>query len=681
MKYRIVYTFVLICSLIFSVTAQYENPDGQIHSVIIEKDRIYTENYAKEYSFRNSEQPSEHFDQRGAFTLSIIADFTMAYVWIYNSLGINNFISVDDSIFVTDLPAGTYHVFTGCVPSEAQHTIIILDSVELNSPTQIRISKEDARFSIIYQLVRENFDPLRINTVAFYFFNNILNEGLRIAHRNFDSTAFVFRYNKISDYFKGEWAVKGKQLANQGNLYLLNNEFKDFGKDTVIINDPANFAYADFNYHLPDSVEQNYQIELFTFMPDFHFLGIYDPYYNYPVQQRVYQDTSADLELNTSIFWQGLNAFNILHNFINTAEIRIGQTKVNGFFYGERQAPSFVISENKNVEIGLTPAYWFGKFINENDTIKIRSPYGKWEYLFLSQANDVLRHYPINYRLYRNNILIQDGQFNMLFGPVALRLGFDINDLTIPISPDSYKLVITDNQDEVAGLAGISRVTAEFDLTLSDKNPPNIILFQILSDGELANALDSTKTNKVRFILEDNQQVGLVNLYYTAFNDTLWQEVSLVYIDPYWEAQIPSLLPGYYSLKLVTSDLQSNSITCEMMPAFQMDEVSPIDQHIVKTMPGKFQLFQNYPNPFNPTTTIAYQLPERSRVTLEIYDITGRQVKTLINEVQLAGNYQITWDGADENRIAVSSGVYIYRISVGTGSRQYKSSKKMLLLR
>ena len=49
MKYRIVYTFVLICSLIFSVTAQYENPDGQIHSVIIEKDRIYTENYAKEY--------------------------------------------------------------------------------------------------------------------------------------------------------------------------------------------------------------------------------------------------------------------------------------------------------------------------------------------------------------------------------------------------------------------------------------------------------------------------------------------------------------------------------------------------------------------------------------------------------------------------------------------------------
>ncbi len=466
-------------------------------------------------------------------------------------------------------------------------------------------------------------------------------------------------------------------MANQGNLYLLNNEFKDFGKDTVIINDPGNFAYADFNYHLPDSVEQNYQIELFTFMPDFHFLGIYDPYYNYPVQQRVYQDTSAYLELNSSIFWQGLNVFNILHNFINTAEIRIGQNKVNGFFYGERQAPSFVISENKNVQIGLTPAYWFGKFVNENDTVKIRSPYGKWEYLFLSQANDVLRHYPIDYRLYRNNILIQDGQFNLLFGPVALRLGFDINDLTIPISPDSYKLVITDNQDEVAGLAGISRVTAEFDLTLSDKNPPNIILFQILSEGVLSNVLDSAKTNIVRFILEDNQQVGSVSLHYSTLNDTLWQEISLDYNDPYWEAQIPSLLLGYYSFKLVASDLQGNSIKCEMMPAFRMDDVSAINQPVVKTMPHKFQLFQNYPNPFNPSTTIAYQLPERSHVKLAIYDITSRQVRTLVDEVQLAGNYRTAWDGTDEYGRSVSSGVYISVLEAG----KYKQTKKLILLK
>jgi hypothetical protein len=112
-----------------------------------------------------------------------------------------------------------------------------------------------------------------------------------------------------------------------------------------------------------------------------------------------------------------------------------------------------------------------------------------------------------------------------------------------------------------------------------------------------------------------------------------------------------------------------------------MDEVSVIDRPVAKTIPDKFQLFQNYPNPFNPSTTIAYQLPERKRVKLAIYDITGRQVRTLVDEVQLAGNYQTTWNGTDQSGNVVSSGVYVYRLIVRAGSNQYESAKKMLLLR
>ena len=89
-------------------------------------------------------------------------------------------------------------------------------------------------------------------------------------------------------------------------------------------------------------------------------------------------------------------------------------------------------------------------------------------------------------------------------------------------------------------------------------------------------------------------------------------------------------------------------------------------------IPEEFALHNNYPNPFNPITTIRYDLPQESDVTLTIYDITGRMVQTLVNESQQAGMKQIIWNVAD-----VSSGVYIYRIQAGG----FTQTRKMILLK
>ena len=88
--------------------------------------------------------------------------------------------------------------------------------------------------------------------------------------------------------------------------------------------------------------------------------------------------------------------------------------------------------------------------------------------------------------------------------------------------------------------------------------------------------------------------------------------------------------------------------------------------------PSVFSLSQNYPNPFNPTTTISYQLPENSFVTLKVYDILGREVATLLNEYKPAGKYEV-----DFNAAALPSGVYFYQIKAGN----YTAIKKMILLR
>jgi nitrous oxidase accessory protein NosD len=94
-------------------------------------------------------------------------------------------------------------------------------------------------------------------------------------------------------------------------------------------------------------------------------------------------------------------------------------------------------------------------------------------------------------------------------------------------------------------------------------------------------------------------------------------------------------------------------------------------------LPTTYGIAQNYPNPFNPTTTIAYQVPEVTHVTVEVYNVLGERVATLVDEQQAAGYYTVEWNGKDGGQRTVSSGVYYYRMSAG----QFTSIKKMLLVK
>jgi hypothetical protein len=99
-------------------------------------------------------------------------------------------------------------------------------------------------------------------------------------------------------------------------------------------------------------------------------------------------------------------------------------------------------------------------------------------------------------------------------------------------------------------------------------------------------------------------------------------------------------------------------------------------------LPKSFQLSQNYPNPFNPSTRINYSLPFDSRVTLEVYNITGERIGQIVNEEQSAGYYTVNFSSSALNR-SIASGVYIYKINAvdnATGN-VFTSIKKMMLLK
>ena len=89
----------------------------------------------------------------------------------------------------------------------------------------------------------------------------------------------------------------------------------------------------------------------------------------------------------------------------------------------------------------------------------------------------------------------------------------------------------------------------------------------------------------------------------------------------------------------------------------------------------------NYPNPFNPVTNIAFSLGEPGHVTLEVYNVKGEKVRTLVDAVLPADNHVITWNSVDDNNKSVSSGVYIYKMISEGNSGEYTSTKKMILLK
>ena len=92
----------------------------------------------------------------------------------------------------------------------------------------------------------------------------------------------------------------------------------------------------------------------------------------------------------------------------------------------------------------------------------------------------------------------------------------------------------------------------------------------------------------------------------------------------------------------------------------------------IASLPTEFALAQNFPNPFNPATKINYDIPASNYVTLKVYDLTGREIMTLVNENQTAGRYSATFNGAN-----LASGMYFYKITAGS----FTSVKKMVLIK
>ena len=167
----------------------------------------------------------------------------------------------------------------------------------------------------------------------------------------------------------------------------------------------------------------------------------------------------------------------------------------------------------------------------------------------------------------------------------------------------------------------------------------------------------------IRFIVPSNDN-SIANMYKVPYH----------HIEDYMHTAGVELISGTWNI--IATDGKYD-VSATNGPFTLTIDGSKLNVNNSEPIPKTFALHANYPNPFNPTTIISYDLPEQAQVTLGIYDLLGKQIKTLVNQSQDAGNKIAVWDGSDEFGRPVSAGVYLYQIQAD----DFSQTRKMLLLK
>ncbi len=152
-------------------------------------------------------------------------------------------------------------------------------------------------------------------------------------------------------------------------------------------------------------------------------------------------------------------------------------------------------------------------------------------------------------------------------------------------------------------------------------------------------------------------------------------DTSYTYWDPSLDDSVNYTLRSFVKTGSTTA---SGLTDVTFLPTMSQKSKAKIIAQITETdLPKEFRLNQNYPNPFNPTTSITFALPKNSFVNVKVYDMLGREVRTLLSSDMPAGNHGVQWKGDDNGGHFVSSGTYIYRITTDN----FVSTKKMILMK
>ena len=251
------------------------------------------------------------------------------------------------------------------------------------------------------------------------------------------------------------------------------------------------------------------------------------------------------------------------------------------------------------------------------------------------------------------------------------------------ISNNAYVYtVITKSTDKHSGLYAVKGEVVNFD---SSSIPP-MLYSGTNGEGFNVNQRYAFLSGYYKFSSENGDVFSAVIIFYNnnipiAAKDTILNP-SAEYIQfsipiKYSKIDIPDRCTIQFQIHDPTDTIPANIGSYFVLDDVQLTGNVSTGIKDVARVPDGFNVYQNYPNPFNPSTTIRYLIPEANNVIVDIYDINGGLINNLVNQKQIAGVYEVTWDGKNKAGLPVVSGVYLYKVQTGSFSKM----SKMILIK
>ncbi len=249
----------------------------------------------------------------------------------------------------------------------------------------------------------------------------------------------------------------------------------------------------------------------------------------------------------------------------------------------------------------------------------------------------------------------------------------DNNNIYIAPTEDTYTVLLAD-----AGANGLLVDNDNNRLLYTDDTPTT---GSAISAIDLTTKTSATLINNPNFQWLDGLTVDHQGNYYVS----CWSQPNAVYrYDPNFTSSVlasdghngvdhsgaADIFYDQVNNILAVPNFTANTV--DFIPFAQLSAIGEIT-----SIPSKFQLHQNFPNPFNPTTTIFYDVSKESNVKVTVFDLLGREIIKLIDQIEPIGTRSINWDGRDYIGNLVKAGVYIYRIE----AERFIQTKKMVLLK
>ncbi|MHC4397448.1 MAG: S8 family serine peptidase [Planctomycetota bacterium] len=505
-------------------------------------------------------------------------------VSVYNKIDKHFKVYPNSTSTTLVIPQGNYDLM---VFFDYFSTVVLRENIDVIDNTTLTVSSTEAVHDLFFDLVDYAGNPLVNNTAILWYctHNSGLSNGVYTTLGTVLRYAGNLKFSDMSENYTFEWSASDMTRNHTVTHELGAKITEGIYSDIDFSNTADEYRAIEYTYEVDQAVDDMFILHFLHHAWSRSMIGLasynrYDPpltrdidgqfrrmFYIKPFESADYSTSSYSSEWICDYTGDGEFDYRMEVMLYQTALFSaVVNQPVKGLYFPEFDNPVFSTTDVDHITVGMGPHYWFGRMTNYSSSLRVYSSITRGSKFYISQWGDFAAYAESHWQLFdENGQYIQGGDSSGTNGAALYKA------IYLP-SAGKYKLVVPyDGYYRINGLPGNITTTLTFDTTKTDRNPPYLQHFRVLSDGRVTDSLSEGLANEIKFeLFDDETAIENASLFISPYSQAAdWQQVPLIVNGNSYGAVIPDLpQDDFVSMKLVAVDTAGNSFTTEWHPAF-----------------------------------------------------------------------------------------------------------------